>query len=92
MCLATLQKSVAPMDEELPPPPPELRNEINTKAHILGADDDTDNLPPPVSLNRSLTFFLHLSYLLFLFKIRGHIVFVLFVCLSVENFNLGCNF
>jgi hypothetical protein len=49
------------MDEELPPPPPELRNEINTKSHILGADDDPDSLPPPVSFYLSHTFFFSLS-------------------------------
>lgn len=45
-----LKKSVAPVDEELPPPPPELRNDTHTKAHIISADDDVDTLPPPVSL------------------------------------------
>nr|XP_034328877.1 disks large homolog 1 isoform X6 [Crassostrea gigas] len=42
-----IEKSVAPVDEELPPPPPELRNDTHTKAHIISADDDVDTLPPP---------------------------------------------
>ncbi|XP_061194420.1 disks large 1 tumor suppressor protein-like isoform X1 [Saccostrea echinata] len=40
-----IEKSVAPVDEELPPPPPELRNDTNNKPHVIGPYED--NLPPP---------------------------------------------